>query len=346
MKFFSATRINANDDRVKWLSIRKHGLGGSDIAAVLGLSKFKSPVDVWADKTTDDVPTDDVPSEAAYWGIVQEDIVAKEFQRRTGLKVQRVNYLLRSGDDGWQIANIDRAIINPEISGTVRVVGEGQANALGRCLTTNWGLECKTANAYYADQWGASQLGEIKAGKITSEHKIPIYYETQVQWYMAVTGLEAFAVAVLIGGNDFRVYWVERDDELIEGLTARCHAFWVDHVLTKVPPEVTVAEDVKKLFPNDNGDMREATNDESAYINQIAVLNQQIKELEGKKGEYQDLLITSIKDAQGLTVNGEKVCTYKTQESTRFSSTDFKKAHPDMYKQFAKTSTTRVLRIS
>lgn len=154
MKFFSSTRINANDDRVKWLSIRKHGLGGSDIAAVLGLSKFKSPVDVWADKTTDDVPTDDVPSEAAYWGIVQEDIVAKEFQRRTGLKVQRVNYLLRSGDDGWQIANIDRAIINPAISGTVRVVGEGQANALGRCLTTNWGLECKTANAYYADQWG------------------------------------------------------------------------------------------------------------------------------------------------------------------------------------------------
>ena len=92
--------------------------------------------------------------------------------------------------------------------------------------------------------------------------------------------------------------------------------------------------------------MREATNDESAYINQIAVLNQQIKELEGKKGEYQDLLITSIKDAQGLTVNGEKVCTYKTQESTRFSSTDFKKAYPDMYKQFSKTSTTRVLRIS
>lgn len=189
-------------------------------------------------------------------------------------------------------------------------------------------------------------MDEIKAGKITSEHKIPIYYETQVQWYMAVTGLEAFAVAVLIGGNDFRVYWVERDDELIEGLTARCHAFWVDHVLAKVPPEVTVAEDVKKLFPNDNGDMREATNDEAAYINQIAVLNQQIKELEGKKGEYQDLLITSIKDAQGLTVNGEKVCTYKTQESTRFSSTDFKKAYPDMYKQFSKTSTTRVLRIS
>ena len=91
-------------------------------------------------------------------------------------------------------------------------------------------LECKTASSFIADQWGPSQEAEIVAGKIVTEHKIPIYYETQVQWYMGVTGAKRCYVAALLGGQDFRIYCVERDDDVIDALQSQCREFWYQNV--------------------------------------------------------------------------------------------------------------------
>ncbi len=92
-----------------------------------------------------------------------EQLVAKEFERRTGMKVQRVNTTLRKGDDGWMVANIDRAIVNPEISDNVRVIPKEKRTS-DRMLTTDVILECKTANAYSASEWSDTQEHEIRTG--------------------------------------------------------------------------------------------------------------------------------------------------------------------------------------
>lgn len=81
------TKLTPQTSRLEWLRHRQAGIGGSDAAAVLGLSRWKSPLDVWLDKTKE-ITESGEQSEAAYWGSVLEDIVAAEFSKRTGLAVR------------------------------------------------------------------------------------------------------------------------------------------------------------------------------------------------------------------------------------------------------------------
>lgn len=337
-------QISSIKDREKWLALRRGGIGGSEVAAVLGLSPYRTPVDVWEDKTGRIERNSEAPSDPIYWGTMLEDLVAKEFERRTGKTVQRVNYILRDGADGWMIANIDRAIVNPEIARRVSVK-EDKENPGNWRLTTDIGLECKTANQYMASSWGPSQLDEIIQGKVVSDHMIPEYYETQVQWYMAVTGLKAFVVAVLIGGSDFRAYWVKRDEDIIAALVSHCKNFWEHNVKGDTAPEPVNVEDVKKLYAKDNGLMKEADNNDATILGELRTVKENIKSLQEQEKALSAQLILSIGESLGLTLGGEKVATYKTQESNRFSTTDFKKSHPELYKEYTKTTSTRVLRV-
>ena len=329
-------------NRAEWLAQRRTGIGGSDVAAILGLSKFKSPLDVFKDKLGE-TPNGE-QSQAAYWGTKLEDIVAKEFQERTGLKVQRVNKQLSR--EGWMHANIDRAVVNHAISGTVRIQGEAKQAETGRLLTTDAILECKTASSYIADQWGPSQEEEIVSGKVVSDHKIPIYYETQVQWYLGVTGASVCFVAALLGGQDFRIYLVHRDNEVITALQDQCRAFWFEHVQKQVPPDPHTAEEVQKLFAKDSGEMIEASNEVATDIGELRNLVEQVKALEAEQKIVKDRICAALGERTGFLIAGEKACTFKAQKSTRFDTTRFKKEKPETYASYLKSSEIRVFRLT
>ena len=334
----------AEMERDTWLQERSKGIGGSDVATVLGLNPYKTPLSLWEEKTG---KTKGSPAgEAAYWGTTLEDVVAKEFSKRTGMKIQRVNFLLSTGENGWMRGNIDRAIVNEQIAKTVRVNKPEKAAETGLMLSTDVGLECKTANAFMADKWGPSQEAEIVSGNVVTEHQIPLYYETQIQWYMAVTGIETFYVAVLIGGQDFRMYEVKRDQDVIDAIVSKCRDFWENHVLKDVPPAPINVDDVKKLSAKDSGEMTEATNEEATDIGELRNLKEQIKSLKEQEEAVASRLIMAIGEKTGLTLGGKKGVTYKAMNTTRFSSTDFKKEHPDLYQDYAKTTSTRVLRLA
>lgn len=331
----------ARDD---WLQERSKGIGGSDVATVLGLNPYKTPLSLWEEKTG---KTKGSPAgEAAYWGTTLEDIVAKEFSKRTGMKIQRVNFLLSTGENGWMRGNIDRAIVNEQIAKTVRVNKPAKAAETSLMLSTDVGLECKTANAFMADKWGPSQEAEIVSGNVVTEHQIPLYYETQIQWYMAVTGIKKFYVAVLIGGQDFRMYEVQRDEDVIKAIIEKCHAFWFKKVLADVPPDPINADDIKKLYARDNGEMVEASNDEAADIGELRTIRERIKELQDQEKAVANRVILAIGEKAGLLIGGEKAVTYKAQNSSRFASTAFKKEHPDLYADFVQTTSTRILRLA
>lgn len=332
-------------DKTEWLLARRKGIGGSDVAAILGLSRYRSPLDVYAEKTSEE-PPEDKPSESAHFGTLLENVVAKEFADRTGMKVQRVNKMLRAGERDWMIANLDRAVVNPEIAGNVRVQDEQRQAETNRMLTTDAILECKTASAFIADQWGESQEAEIVSGKVVTEHKIPIYYETQVQWYMGITGAQVCYVAVLLGGQDFRIYAVNRDDDVIKALQEQCHEFWTEHVLKKVPPAPATQEEVQKLFTKDDGEMIEATNEVATDIGELRTLNEKIKQLEGEQKVVKDRICAALGEKTGFTIAGEKACTFKYQQTNRFDSTRFKKEQPETYADYVKTSESRVFRLS
>ena len=331
-------------ERDAWLQERSKGIGGSDVATVLGLNPYKTPLSLWEEKTG---KTKSSPAgEAAYWGTTLEDVVAKEFSKRTGMKIQRVNFLLSTGENGWMRGNIDRAIVNEQIAKTVRVNKPEKAAETGLMLSTDVGLECKTANAFMADKWGSSQEAEIVSGNVVTEHQIPLYYETQIQWYMAVTGIKKFYVAVLIGGQDFRMYEVRRDEDVIKAIVEKCHAFWFKKVLADVPPDPINADDIKKLYARDDGEMVEASNDEAADIGELRTIRERIKELQDQEKAVANRVILAIGEKSGLLIGGEKAVTYKAQNSSRFASTAFKKEHPDLYRDFVQTSTTRILRLA
>ena len=184
----------------EWLEDRRKGIGGSDVATILGLNKYKSVYQLWLEKT-DQIEVTSAQSEAAYWGNTLEEVVAEEFSKRTGKKVRRRNKVFEHSKYPFLRANIDRDI-----------VGE---NAV---------LECKTANQFLANEW--------------DEDEIPIQYICQVQHYMNVLNLDYVYFAVLIGGQKFVWKKMERDQELIDMITEKLVAFWTENVEKGIEPAI------------------------------------------------------------------------------------------------------------
>lgn len=339
-----------NEQRAAWLEGRRTGIGGSDVAAVLGLNPWKTPLDVWNDKLG--LSEDKGMSEPAYWGTVLEDTVAREFQQRTGMKVQKVTHQFVDPECDWMIANIDRAIINREIAKKVRPLLdveeiERYANITGveRPINTDIAFEAKTANAFTADLWGPSQELEIRQNNLRTEHEIPLYYETQIQWYCGILRLRGMYLAVLIGGSDFRMYWIDARPDVFQVIKEKCSAFWNNHVLTKTPPEPINIEDVLKLYGRSNGKAIEAQGDLAINYGEYARLNGEIKELKKQQDAVKAKIAIDMKDNEILTLDGKKVLTYKTQTSKRFDSDSFKQEHLNDYFDYLKESSTRVMRV-
>lgn len=201
----------------EWLEARRTGIGGSDIAAIMGFSNYATIYDVYKSKMGEKEEQNGDNDDLRHWGNILEEPIAQKFSRRTGMKIQNINVMMRHPEKTWAIANIDKAIINPEISKRVRYTRQG-------ILTTDAILEIKTANEFQKKEWGEEHTDEI-----------PLHYLCQVQWYMGVTGVKGCHVAVLIGGNTFRQYYVRRNEDIIDSLFEEGENFWNNHILKKLP---------------------------------------------------------------------------------------------------------------
>lgn len=182
----------------KWLLYRKQGIGGSDAGAVCGLNPYRTAIQVYYDKTSDEVEVMD--NEAMRQGRELEEYVARRFCGASGKKVRRANAMFYDENHPFMLADVDRM-----------VVGE------------NAGLECKTASPYAEGNW--------------QEDKIPLSYQLQCHHYMSVCNADAWYLAVLIYGRDFKYYKIERDEEIIRNLIHMEKNFWNEHVLKRVIPD-------------------------------------------------------------------------------------------------------------
>jgi putative phage-type endonuclease len=288
----------------EWKAQRRKGIGGSDAAAALGLNRWKSPLRLYLEKIGE--IESNVDTEAAYWGNILEDIVAKEFEKRTGKKTQRVNAILIHPDHEWMIANIDR-----------KVVGESAI------------LECKTTSTWNKDEW--------------KDDEIPQEYIIQLQHYLAVTGYEKAYIAVLIGGNKFVWKELGRDEELINMIIEGEQRFW-EMVGNRTPPELDGSQDANAILEYLYPKAEEGTSIElpayESLVDEIVSLNKQIKQLEELKAEKENKLKEAIGEHETAIVGKYKI-TWKNITSNRFDSRTFKKEYPDLYAKFVKTSTYR-----
>ncbi|WP_180182759.1 YqaJ viral recombinase family protein [Acinetobacter sp. YH01020] len=319
--------MNTQVNRDQFLAGRKKGIGGSDVAAILGFSPYKSPYQLWLDKTGRSERKES-QNESAHFGNLLEDVVAKEYSRRAGVKVQRVTQQLSLPDHPWAIGNIDRAIINPEIAGNVRFK-DGK-------LTTDQLLECKTASEYLAKLFGEE-----------GSDQVPDYYLTQCLWYLLLSGCQFIDLAVLIGGNKFRMYRIERDEDLIDSIFRQVKAFWFNHVVADVPPDPTCFDDVLHRWSNHVvGKQVEADFEHIKLAEELITVQGRLKADKAREDEIKLKIVSTMQDAEMMISQGKSICTYKEQSSTRIDSTLLKKEEPDLFAKYSKTSSTRVFRIS
>jgi putative phage-type endonuclease len=203
-------------DRKEWLRGRKKYIGGSDIAAILGLSRYRNGTDVFLDKISEDV--NDEGNRFTHWGNLLEDVIADEYSRVKGLEVEFQKSPIEHSKHPFLAANIDRWVNNKD-----------------------YVLECKTAAAYKEREWG--ELGS---------DQIPEEYLCQVAWYRAITNVNKVDIAVLIGGNDFRIYTYRKNKDFEDRILKIGHDFWINNVLKKVPPRPG-RSDISTLYPRSNG---------------------------------------------------------------------------------------------
>lgn len=296
---------------------RQHYIGGTDAAAVLGVSRYKTPLGLWAEKTGAVASKDRNGELPVKIGNKLEDVVAELFTEETGLKVRRVRDVQRHPKYDFIRAQIDR-----------RVVGDDAI------------LECKTASAFKVGEWDGED--------------VPTEYIIQVLHQLMVTGASYGYLACLIGGNvKFVVKKIERDEQMIAELLEKELAFWEKFVKPKVMPSVAAADDstLLALYPNAREQEDPITLDEEsdAMIARIKEIGSEKSGEIGKLIEEKKELENAIKLKLGessLAVAGNWKITWKNQSSNRLDIGRLAAEKPEVWAQYAITGTTRVLRIS
>lgn len=291
-------------DKKEWLRYRKQGIGGSDAGAVCGLNPYRTAMQVYQDKTTDE--TEETDNEAMRQGREFEDYVARRFMEATGKKVRRANAMFYDEANPFMLADVDRM-----------VAGE------------NAGLECKTASPYMADKW--------------KDGRIPLSYRVQCYHYMSVCNADAWYIAVLIYGREFKYYRIERDEEMLADLIRIEEDFWRNHVQAHVIPDPdgskladsVIAEyfrkSTAKTIPLKGFDEKLERRQELADM---------LEELETEKRQIEQELKMYLGEAE-TAENAQYRVSWKAVSSSQLDGKRLKAEKPEIYRQYQKTTQSR-----
>lgn len=303
------TLVSTKDlDRKAWLRHRQQGIGGSDAAGIFadGTDSFTSPLKVYLDKTTpisDEEP--DNQNEAMRQGHDLEEYCASRFEEQTGKKVRRVNAIIQHHQHPFILANIDRRIDNEDAI-----------------------LECKTTNARNEklyENWDT----------------VPARFKWQCHHYLLATGASRCYLAVLILGTGFKVFTVERDEELMGMMLEGEQAFW-SMVESGTPPEFDgspAGNDILKAkYPGHMPGVSVELPSETAqaikdYVEYVSL----IKGLEGKRDAIKQRLLDLIGEAEYGTLNGETaVRRIWVQGRESIDSKRLRAEKPEVYSAYTK----------
>ncbi|MFJ3100301.1 YqaJ viral recombinase family protein [Streptomyces sp. NPDC086835] len=287
----------------QWHEVRRSGIGGSDVAAILGLDKYRGPRHVYEAKHGRDTEAD---NEAMEFGRELEDVIARSFSRRANVPIVTPPGTLVHNEHPWMLANVDRYALD-EAGAVVAPV------------------ECKNRSEYQADDW---------------EEGVPDSPAIQAHWYMAVGGWDYAWVAALIGGNRLRYHRLERDEELIGYLVQHCGDWYQRHVVEGFPPPADGLEATKELLgrlwvakPEDivEVDLERAR----ALRAQRARLTDQIKALNTELTTVENEMRLMAESAEIAKVGNAVAWTWK-QNST-FAPKRFREEQPELAAKYMHT---------
>jgi len=276
---------------------RQTGLGGSDLGAIFGLSPYRTPHDVWLEKTRRTTPVvDGIHLRHGQWN---EQFIADEYTRATGQRTQRYNALLRH-PEAPLIGHVDRLVI-PEGAKTASYKSE---------IRTDLGLECKTASAFAAgrdSEWGPAGTDQVPQG-----------YLLQIAGYQALTGCERWDLAALIGNSDLRIYHFTRDRELESYLLEEADRWWQAHVVADTPPDPQSELEARQRWPRHQaGKVLTATVEVGLQLRQLAQIRADMRLLEAREKAVKDQLYPALADAEVVIYGGEEAATYRANKDSQ-----------------------------
>jgi putative phage-type endonuclease len=289
---------------------RSKYFGSSDIAAILGVSPWKTKLDVYLDKTQGRQPVTPEKAKIFARGHRLEPYILDMYAEDTGeILVNRGN---RYTDKEF-----------PFLAAEIDAETESGKN-----------VEAKSARADWGKVWGSEMTDEI-----------PVYYNAQAMFGMGINGAESAEFPVLIGIDDFRIYRVERDQEIITNLKDAAVKFWNDHIVAGVAPEATTVGDLERLFPWDAGSVIQATDEiRDAYL-ALKDIKKKIKLLEGDEEDVARRIKLFMGEHQILQYGADKLLSWKSQKARRFDSKAFEAKHPRIADKFRYDSVSRVMRL-
>lgn len=300
----------------QWVEARKNGIGGSDVASIMGLNKYSSPLNVWLVKTGREESPDLSDNQAVEWGNRLEDVVADKFaDEHPELQVRRRNATMVSIKRPWAFANIDRWVTD----------GKGNVGI----------LEVKTVGMRRAADW---------------DNGVPLYYLTQVTHYMSVTGYQYAWVAVLIGGQEFREYYIERDEQDIQVINDAVDTFWRDFVETDTAPALIGNDPEANALLSQHSDSSQEfismLDEDVSMIDELQAIKDQIDDLKHQKTLIENKIKELIGSNKGIETETKRVTWVRSVRSS-FDKKAFDEAHPGITQDYMKTSVTNGgLRIS
>lgn|SRR6267154_957382 len=267
---------------------RRAGIGGSDVAAILGLSPWKKPIDVWLEKKglLDDLTT---PNREFMLQLGQdlEPVIARLYERQMGKKLT-LPFPVR-----WAHKKLPLLLASPD-----RFV-EGE----------NLGVELKS-ESQFSHKFGDPGTDEV-----------PAHYLLQVAHYMSVMDYESWDVALLHAGFTFAVYTVKRDKELEDSVQEQILAWWEKHIVGDIPPEVDGTEGwsryLKKKFPVNTGEMILADEPTTNLVNRLKVARLGLDFYQTANDELENQIKMFIGEHEGITGDFGKITWKKTKDTEK-----------------------------
>lgn len=293
-------------------------IGGSDISAIMGMNRWKTPLKLWAEKTLKLPAPDLSDNEAVELGKDLEEFVAQKFASKTGKQVRRAPKMYSHPDFPFMVAHVDRLVTG--------------ADEL---------LECKTCSIFKKDEW--------------VDDEIPQEYILQVMWYLGITGRKIGHIAVLIGGQSFKYKQIEFDQDLFDTMVNAANEFWA-HVQNDTPPAIMADDDdtlkelyaahsevMIELFPTDDRTTAACEEFES-NVAHLQELKTHKKSIEDEIKEKETAIKNIIKDNLGIKTPKYKI-TWKLQKGQ--ISYDKEAMQADgVFKKYATQNSFRCLRIT
>ncbi|MCW4458160.1 YqaJ viral recombinase family protein [Microbacterium sp. MPKO10] len=304
-------------DSPEWHEQRTHSLGASEVAAVLGLSPWQTPLSVW--RTKQGIPNE-IPEDLAFFGHQLEEPIANWISwKHPEVGQIDVGFGARSVEHPWLTATPDRSV------GSLDTVGRTDDGAMIYTAQPNFRcIELKTSSAYSKDKWADG---------------VPDYYRVQVIVQMGVTGARKAHLAVLHGGNSPELYDVEWDADVWEQIVRLTDEWWQTYVVGGVQPEPSTMVELEESKQNTgnmiDGDERLLT---AWYLDGLerSAYKEADEQIDAVKRAYKELMAKT--GADGLTYQGTPLYTFKrTKDRLSFDMKAFEQDHPDLVQQYTRT---------